>query len=72
MRKTWVYWVGLIILAIASIVLFAAVWYNVVLTRYKPPFEWQVPFIVGAAVFVVIEVYMMRHEPETPSDEFVV
>ena len=59
-EKTWVFWVGLIILASASVVLFGIIWYNAITNRYfKPPVEFQVPFIVGAVVFIFIGLYMM-------------
>jgi len=59
-EKTWVFWVGLIFLALASVALFAIVWYNAVTAiYYKPAIEYQVPFIVGGVVFVFIGLYMM-------------
>ncbi|MDH5374892.1 MAG: hypothetical protein OEZ21_08535 [Candidatus Bathyarchaeota archaeon] len=59
-EKTWVFWVGLIILALASVALFAIVWFNAVTAiYYKPAVEYQVPFIVGAVVFIIIGLYMM-------------
>jgi len=59
-EKTWVFWVGLIILALASVSLFAIVWYNAVTDLYyKPDVEYQVPFIVGAVVFIIVGLYMM-------------
>ena len=57
-EKTWVFWVGIIILALASVSLFGIVWYNAVVQN-KPPVEYQVPFIVGAVVFIFIGLYMM-------------
>jgi len=51
---------GIIILALASVVLFGIVWYNAVTNRYyRPAVEYQVPFIVGAVVFIFIGLYMM-------------
>ena len=59
-EKTWVFWVGLIILALASVTLFAIIWFNAVIIRfYKPAVEYQVPFIVGAVVFIIVGLYMM-------------
>ena len=59
-EKTWVFWVGLIILALASVALFAIVWYNAVTDLYyKPAVEYQVPFIVAAVVFIIIGLYML-------------
>ena len=60
-----VYWLGLIILALSSLVLFAVIWFNAVgLDSYKPSIEFQVPYIVGAVVFFIIGVYMMRSQRE--------
>ena len=59
-EKTWVFWFGLIILAFASVALFAIVWFNAVtIIYYKPAIEYQVPFIVGTVVFIFIGLYMM-------------
>lgn len=58
-EKTWVFWVGLIILALASVTLFAIVWFNAVIVPYQPAIEYQVPFIVGVVVFIIIGLYMM-------------
>jgi uncharacterized integral membrane protein len=59
-EKTWVFWVGLIVLALASVSLFGIVWYNAITNfYYRPAVEFQVPFIVGAVVFIVIGLYMM-------------
>ena len=61
-----VYWLGLIILAFSSLVLFAVIWFNAVFgwDSYKPSIEFQVPYIVGAVVFFIIGVYMMRSQRE--------
>jgi len=59
-EKTWVFWVGLIILALASVTLFAIIWFNAVTDLYyKPAVEYQIPFIVAAVVFIIIGLYMM-------------
>jgi len=59
-EKTWVFWAGLIILAAASVTLFAIVWYNAVTAHYyRPAVEYQIPFIVAAVVFIIIGLYMM-------------
>lgn len=52
------YWLGLIILGLASVNLFAIIWANLV--PGVIPLEYQVPFIVGAIVFVFIGLYMMK------------
>jgi len=45
---------------LASVALFAIVWYNAVTDLYyKPAVEYQVPFIVAAVVFIIIGLYML-------------
>ena len=58
-EKTFVFWIGLIILGLASLALFSIVWFNAV-DFYAPPMEIQVPFIVGTVVFILIGFYMMK------------
>lgn len=65
-EKTFVFWIGLIILGLAAVVLFAIIWFNAI-TALKiypyavgPSFELQVPFIVAAIVFILIGLYMMK------------
>ena len=48
-KKTLVFWIGLIILSLASVGLFAIVWYNAV-SPYIYWWKYNVPFIVGAVV----------------------
>jgi len=59
-EKTYVFWIGLIILGLASVGLFATIWYDLIRTPYFIPLEYQVPLIVGAIVFVFIGLYMMK------------
>lgn len=65
-EKTLVFWVGLIILGLASVVLFSIVWFNVIIAlkvypyTVGPSIEFQVPFIVAAIVFILIGLYMMK------------
>jgi len=62
-EKTSVFWAGLIILSLASLVLFS-VWWS--LLNYAPSadlnwaFRNDLPFIVGGIIFVLIGVYMMK------------
>ena len=58
-EKTWVFWFGLIILALASVAVFAIVWYNVVIIQHRPAVKYQVPFVVGAVVFIFIGLHMI-------------
>ncbi len=65
-EKTFVFWIGLIIVAFASIALFAIIWFNIViaLRTYQyamgPSLEFQVPFIVAAIVFMLVGLYMVK------------
>ncbi|MEM2104175.1 MAG: phage holin family protein [Candidatus Bathyarchaeia archaeon] len=58
-EKTYVFWIGLIILGLAITVLFAVIWYSI--TSFHPNW-WKsaVPFIVAAIVFILIGLYMMK------------
>ncbi len=62
-EKTVVFWVGLIILALASLVLFSLLWYVKVVGSeyYGSDFAWKflTPPIVGAFVFILIGFYMI-------------
>jgi hypothetical protein len=65
-EKTFVFWVGLIILGLAAVVLFTIIWFNAIIAlkvypyAIGPSFEFQVPFIVAAIVFILIGFYMMK------------
>ena len=58
-EKTFVFWIGLIILGLASVGLFSVLWYNAI-----HPSEYflrsSVPVIVGGVVFILIGLYMMK------------
>jgi len=64
-QKTWVFWIGLIVLSLASVSLFSIVWYYS--TSYwmfggigGSFWIWMVPPVVGAVVFILIGLYMMN------------
>jgi len=65
-EKTYVFWIGLIVLGLSSVVLFSIVWFNVILAMKTYPYavgpsiDFQVPFIVAAIVFILIGLYMMK------------
>jgi len=62
-EKTFVFWIGLIIFGSASVSLFGILWILAVLDRYMDRFsmlKYLVPFIVGAIVFTLIGLYMMK------------
>ena len=58
-EKTFVFWIGLIILALASVGLFTVVWYYAIYpSNYY--LKTSVPLIVGGVVFIFIGLYMMK------------
>jgi len=66
-EKTFVFWIGLVILGLASVTLFGITWFNILWAiKFWGPygtgisFETQVPFIVGTVVFILIGIYMMK------------
>ncbi len=70
-EKTSLYWVGLIIVGFASLVLFASVWQFIVsymnylsYSSLHPStyyyFQSYVPIIVGGIIFMLIGLYMMK------------
>jgi xanthine/uracil permease len=62
-EKTFVFWIGLVILGLASVGLFGILWMLVVLNRYMDRLtmlKYQVPAIVGGVVFILIGLYMMK------------
>ena len=72
-QRTMVFWVGLIVFCLASVVLFEIVWMTTVVMHppLQPDFlRGVVPLIAGCIVFMIIGAYMMRsegkQEEETP------
>jgi putative Mn2+ efflux pump MntP len=62
-QKTRIFWVGLVILGLASISLFSILWYTIIATPFYYGAEyWKylTPPIVGAVVFILIGLYMMK------------
>ena len=62
-EKTFVFWIGLIILGLASVGLLGIVWMIAVWNGYVDRFamlKQAVPVIVGKIAFVLIELYMME------------
>ena len=62
-EKTFVFWIGLIILGLASIGLFGVLWMVTVVMYPANRLEFLkglVPFIVGGVVFIFIGLYMMK------------
>ena len=62
-EKTIIFWIGLIILGLASVGLFGTLWMVAVVMYPANRMEFLkglVPFIVGAVVFILIGLYMMK------------
>ncbi|MDH5267906.1 MAG: hypothetical protein OEW62_09560 [Candidatus Bathyarchaeota archaeon] len=62
-EKTFVFWIGLIILGLASVVLFGILWMIAIWDGYINRFtmlEQAVPVIGGPVVFILIGLYMMK------------
>jgi hypothetical protein len=74
-EKTFIFWIGLIILGLASVGLFGMFWLVVIYDGYLFRMLSQaVPIIVGGVVFVLIGIYMMmsgvkRKEARRLADE---
>ncbi len=60
-EKTWVFWVGLVMMALAFLGLFQMLWSLSMYSYYSSDY-WRsmVPIIVGAIVFIMIGLYMMK------------
>jgi len=59
--KTLVFWIGLIILGLASVGLFGIFWIVVIYPANRMGFlKGLVPLIVGGVVFTLIGLYMMK------------
>jgi small neutral amino acid transporter SnatA (MarC family) len=64
-EKTFVFWIGLIILALASVYLFGILWTLAVWNEYTERLtmlKLEVPGLVGGVVFVLIGLYMMKSD----------
>ena len=62
-EKTFVFWIGLIILGLASVGLFGILWMIAVWDGYLDRFtmlKQAVPVIVSGVVFIIIGLYMMK------------
>ena len=62
-EKTLVFWIGLIVLGLASVGLFGVLWMIGVWNGYTDRFSMlkqAVPVIVGGIVFILIGLYMMK------------
>jgi len=73
-EKRALFWIGLIILALASIILFALLW-QFAFIEWHHYVTWNdvtwmirssVPLIVGAVVFILVGFYMMKSGVKKP------
>lgn len=60
-EKTWVFWIGLMVLALAALGLFWGIWFTVIASGTLFA-RWQifVPYTVAGIVFILIGLYMMK------------
>jgi len=77
-EKTYLFWAGLLIMSLASVILFSVIWslrnYSSSLPyayNYYSYLDSSVPVIVGSTVFVLVGLYMMKSgvKKETPSTQ---
>ena len=62
-EKTDLFWLGLIILGLATVVLFGILWTITIWNGYTDRFtmlKQSVPLIAGAIAFILIGLYMMK------------
>ncbi len=60
-EKTWVFWVGLVMMALAFLGLFQMLWSLLMYSYYSSDY-WRsmVPIITGGIIFILIGLYMMK------------
>jgi putative Mn2+ efflux pump MntP len=72
-EKTYVFWLGLIILSLASIALFSISWYTILTAQpyVNIDYYWKllVPPVVGTIVFILIGLYMMKSGTKKEEEE---
>jgi hypothetical protein len=68
-EKRALFWIGLIILALASVILFATLWQFAFIEWYHDV-SWMVrqsfPIMFGAVVFILVGLYMMKSGIKKP------
>ncbi len=70
-EKTIVFWIGLIVLTLASLSLFSTLWIIAVWSEHENQFNMlknQVPTIVSEIVFMFIGLYMMKSGVQKEED----
>ncbi len=70
-EKTSLFWIGLLILSVASVGLFAVLWtlFRYGSYSYTDALVSSVPFIVAAVVFILVGFYMMRSGVKKPQPQ---
>ena len=58
--KTSIFWAGLIILSLASVVMFSILWEVRHYAVLSQGLEYNVPPMVGAIVFILLGLFMMK------------
>ena len=72
-KKTSVFWFGLLVLGLASVILFSLLWYVMVL--FSPlnigSYTWKylTPPVIGSIVFILIGLYMMKSGTKKEEEE---
>jgi putative Mn2+ efflux pump MntP len=72
-KKTSVFWIGLLVLVLASVILFSLLWY--VLVLFAPlnigSYTWKylTPLVAGSVIFILIGLYMMKSGTEKEEEE---
>jgi len=71
-EKTYLFWAGLLVLSLASVVMFSVLWGVRHYAVLSQGLEFNVPPMVGAIVFILIGLFMMKsgvkkNQPSTQS-----
>jgi uncharacterized RDD family membrane protein YckC len=72
-KKTSVFWIGLLVLMLASVILFSLLWY--VMVVFAPlnigSYTWKylTPPVAGSIVFILIGFYMMKSGTKKEEEE---
>jgi O-antigen/teichoic acid export membrane protein len=70
-KKTSVFWIGLLILGLASVILFSLLWFTMMLgppTNIDYFLKILTPPIAGSVVFILIGFYMMKSGTKTEEE----
>jgi O-antigen/teichoic acid export membrane protein len=70
-KKTSVFWIGLLILGLASVILFSLLWFTMMLgppTNIDYFLKILTPPTAGSVVFILIGFYMMKSGTKTEEE----